>query len=170
MEDGIKPELANASALLRRCVSVDIEVDPATSRILSFAAVRPGRDGSCVFRRGSLVEALTRLDQFASPTDFLLGHNIIHFDLNHLAAASAELMIVRKPAIDTLSWLNPLAFPRNPYHHLVKHYQDGRLQAGHVNDPELDAHLVLEVLQSQITALAELREQNPASRSPRFTG
>jgi ATP-dependent DNA helicase RecQ len=31
--------------------------------------------------------------------------------------------------IDTL-WLNPLAFPRNPYHHLVKHYQDGRLQAG----------------------------------------
>ena len=29
--------------------------------------------------------------------------------------------------IDTL-WLNPLAFPRNPYHHLVKHYHDGRLR------------------------------------------
>lgn len=31
--------------------------------------------------------------------------------------------------IDTL-WLNPLAFPRNPYHHLVKHYQDGRDSEG----------------------------------------
>ena len=40
--------------------------------------------------------------------------------------------------------LNPLAFPRNPYHHLVKHYQDGQLNRGRVNDPELDARLALD--------------------------
>lgn len=38
-----------------------------------------------------------------------------------------------------------LAFPRNPYHHLVKHYPHGQLQRGRWNDPELDARLTLEV-------------------------
>ncbi len=62
--------------------------------------------------------------------------------------------------IDIL-WLKPLAFPRNPYHHLVKHYQDGRLAAGHINDPELDAQLVLEVLANQIDAFQNLAESEP---------
>ena len=62
--------------------------------------------------------------------------------------------------MDTL-WLNPLAFPRNPYRHLVKHYQDGRLQAGHVNDPELDARLALQVLADQLTAFARLEKDVP---------
>jgi ATP-dependent DNA helicase RecQ len=44
---------------------------------------------------------------------------------------------------------------------LVKHYQDGRLQAGHVNDPELDAELVLTVLVNQIDALVEIGRVNP---------
>ena len=62
--------------------------------------------------------------------------------------------------IDTL-WLNPLAFPRNPYHHLVKHYQDGRLQVGHVNDPEQDARLALQVLADQIAAFTRLGQEAP---------
>ena len=61
--------------------------------------------------------------------------------------------------IDTL-WLNPLAFPRNPYHYLVKHYQDGRLQTGHVNVPEFDARLVFEVLENQIKEFRRLNEQS----------
>src|SRR4029450_13488522 len=67
--------------------------------------------------------------------------------------------IFRSP-IDTL-WLNPLAFPRNPYHHLVKHYHDGRLQAGHVNDPELDARLVFQVLRNQLAALTQRNADQP---------
>ena len=62
--------------------------------------------------------------------------------------------------IDTL-WLNPLAFPRNPYHHLVKHYHDGRLATGHVNDPELDARLVFVVLANQLDALGKLGSDAP---------
>ena len=54
--------------------------------------------------------------------------------------------------MDTLR-LNPLAFPRNPYHHLVKHYQDGQLRRGRINDPELDARLALEVFDNQREAL-----------------
>ena len=66
----------------------------------------------------------------------------------------------QKPAVDTLR-LNPLAFPRNPYHHLVKHYQDGRLQGGHLNDPLKDAQLALEVFRDQHEALKTLNESNP---------
>ena len=54
--------------------------------------------------------------------------------------------------MDTLH-LSPLAFPSNPYHHLVKHYQDGRLKRGRVNDPELDSRLALEVFHDQQRAL-----------------
>ena len=54
--------------------------------------------------------------------------------------------------MDTLR-LSPLAFPRNPYHHLVKHYQDGGLRRGRVNDPELDARLALEVFGDQVKKL-----------------
>ena len=160
MEDGIRPAPAHASALLGNCVSIDLEVDPSTARILSFAAVRPGQDTALVHRSGDLAAALRRLDAFTRESAYLLGHNIIGFDLHHLAAASGGLESIRKPAIDTL-WLNPLAFPKNPYHHLVKHHQDGRLQAGHVNDPELDARLVIDVLRNQIEALAALGEREP---------
>ena len=73
--------------------------------------------------------------QKSAEAEHLLGHNIIRHDLPHLVAVRPKLANIFRSPIDTL-WLNPLAFPRNPYHHLVKHYQDGRLQAGHVNDPE----------------------------------
>ncbi len=54
--------------------------------------------------------------------------------------------------VDTLR-LGPLAFPRNPYHNLVKHYQDGGLKRGRINDPELDSRLALEVFADQQEAL-----------------
>ena len=58
------------------------------------------------------------------------------------------------PAVDTL-WLNPLAFPRNPYHHLVKHYQDGQLKRERRNDPSLDAQLALRVFRDQQAQLLD---------------
>ena len=79
-----------------------------------------------------------KLDELADGASFVLGHNLIAFDLPHLAAAKPDLRLLKLPAMDTLM-LSPLAFPRNPYHHLVKHYQDGGLKRGRVNDPELDA-------------------------------
>ena len=160
MEDGIHPHAANAGSLLRLCVSIDLEIDPKTNRLQCFAAVRQDQDESFVFKRGNLAEALEALDRFSDVAEFVLGHNFIAFDARHLEAAKRDLRLLKKPIIDTL-WLNPLAFPRNPYHHLVKHYQDGRLQAGHVNDPELDAKLVVTVLSNQIEALSEIDHADP---------
>ena len=152
--------MAMADDLLSRCVAVDLEVDPRTARIFAFAAVRGEGEDKLVFRRGKLEEALDRLEAFAGDADFLAGHNIIHFDLPHLAAVRPRLAALGRRPIDTL-WLNPLAFPRNPYHRLVKHHQDGRLQAGHVNDPELDARLVFEVLGNQLDAFRQLARDAP---------
>ena len=135
-------------------LSLDLEVGKRDGRIRAFAAVRSDTDGSFNFPPGTLATALGELDAFAEGADYLLGHNLIAFDLPRLSAANADLQLLRLPAVDTLR-LSPLAFPRNPYHHLVKHYQDGQLKRGRINDPELDARLTLSVLQDQQTAFRE---------------
>ena len=143
-----------------RCLSIDLEVGVKDNRIHQLAAVRGDNNKSFIQGKLSLSDALLKLDAFAENLSFLLGHNIIEFDLPHLRAAKSDLSILDLPSIDTLR-LNPLAFPRNPYHRLVKHYQDGQLHRGKLNDPELDARLTLNVFHDQRNAFVELAEQEP---------
>ncbi|WP_371039310.1 RecQ family ATP-dependent DNA helicase [Rhodosalinus sp. FB01] len=145
---------------LAKAVSIDLEVDPKTARIFSFAAVDGTGDHVLRHDRGELEAALDRLEAFCAGAEFLVGHNILRHDLPHLVASRARLAELSAAPIDPL-WLNPLAFPRNPYHHLVKHHHDGRLEAGHVNDPELDARLVFGVLANQIAAFGDLARTSP---------
>jgi ATP-dependent DNA helicase RecQ len=143
---------------LSGCVSIDLEVDPKSARLFAFAAVRG--EAALVHKGAALDLALDRLEAFCDGAAHLVGHNILRHDLPHLVANRARLAGLGAAPIDTL-WLNPLAFPRNPYHHLVKHYHDGRLQVGHVNDPEQDARLALQVLADQITAFTRLGQEAP---------
>ncbi|MFV0333375.1 MAG: RecQ family ATP-dependent DNA helicase [Tropicimonas sp.] len=148
------------AAFLRRCLSIDLEVNPKTAEIFAFAAVRlndalPPQSGKKPTERD-----LDRLEAALVEVDFPIGHNFLRHDMEHLLAVRPWLAKALAAPIDTL-WLNPLAFPRNPYHHLVKHYQDGRLQAGHVNDPVLDARLVFEVLANQFEAFERLGAEQP---------
>ena len=138
-------------------LALDLEVGRKDDLIHAFGAVRSWSGKDRTFHGGDLDTALKDLDAFAKGADYLLGHNLIAFDLPHLSAAKPDLRLLRLPAVDTLR-LNPLAFPRHPYHHLVKHYQDGQLKRGRVNDPELDARLSLDVFSDQQKAL---REANP---------
>ena len=153
-EDAMGAERDTTTNLSDRCLSLDLEVGVTDRRIHGFAAVRPDMGQSLRYPagRGGLAAALNKLDDLADGVDFLLGHNIMDFDLPHLRAANPNLRLLRLPAVDTLR-LNPLAFPRNPYHHLVKHYQDGQLKRGRINDPDLDARLTLEVFDDQQKAL-----------------
>lgn len=147
-------------ALLSRCLAVDLEVDPSTARVFAIAAVRHD-DRSVLNTRGEpSVRQLDNLEAAIGDVDHPIGHNFLSHDMQHLIAARPRLARMMDAPIDTL-WLNPLAFPRNPYHHLVKHYQDGRLAKGHVNDPELDARLVFEVLANQLDAFATLKKTQP---------
>ena len=159
MADGDESEfIGNVDVLLRSCLALDIEVDQH-ERIYALAAIR-GADSfkwSHPKARGAwyatdLTAALKELDDFADGSEVLLGHNLIRFDIPYLRAANASLRLLDLPVLDTL-WLSPLAFPRNPYHHLVKPYQDGQITRGRVNDPELDARLTLELAANQLEAL-----------------
>ena len=125
-------------------------MDRKTGRIHAFGAVRSDTGAVCS-GKGSAAK-LSRLDDFAEGADVLLGHNLIAFDVPHLQAAMPRLELLKLPQVDTLR-LSPLAFPRNPYHHLVKHYQDGRLGRGQVNNPELDARIALKLFEDQWRAL-----------------
>lgn len=146
--------------VLRRCISVDLEVDPATATIFAFAVVRDDTRAPILAKKHDLAAALDHLEAELAEVEHLIGHNIIRHDLPHIVAVRPRLAAMARSPIDTL-WLNPLAFPRNPYHHLVKHYHDGRLQAGHINDPEMDARLVFEVLLNQLAALKQQSAEQP---------
>ncbi len=142
------------------CLAIDLEVGRDTGRIHQLAGVRGDGSDTLAFPPGTLPDALTAVDRLAESADFLLGHNLIAFDLPQLRAAQPNLRLLGKPAIDTLR-LNPLAFPRNPYHHLVKHYQDGQLLGNRRNDPLLDAELALQVFADQEFSLRTMRETAP---------
>ena len=138
------------------CLSLDLEVGRHDERIHSFSAIAPGTGETLTFadKNDSLDGALTRLDEMAEGNAFVLGHNLIHFDLPRLRAVASQLRPHKMPAVDTLI-LNPLAFPQNPCHYFVKHYKDGQLRRGRINAPELDARLTLEVFQNQQSALRD---------------
>ncbi|MCY4618252.1 MAG: RecQ family ATP-dependent DNA helicase [Chloroflexi bacterium] len=138
------------------CFSIDLEVGIDDRRIHKLAGVRSDTNQGLSYGKvgADLGLALARLDELATGADVLLGHNLIVFDRPHLEAVSPNLRMLRLPVIDTL-WLNPLAFPRNPYHYLVKHYQDGQLKRGSISDPELDARLALQLFSDQLEALRE---------------
>ena len=136
---------------MARLLSIDLE---GKENISAIGAIRTGR--STVFtwhgRSDGLRSALARLDEFAQGASYLVGHNIIEHDLKLLARHGPDLKLLDLPAIDTL-YLSPLAFPENPYHHLVKQYQEPALARVQVNDPLLDAELTLELLADIADAL-----------------
>ena len=155
------PQAAGGEPYRPRCISLDLEVGREDGRIRALGAIRGDTDErfSHSQRRG-ISEALSRLDDLADGASFVLGHNVIGFDLPHLRSARPGLRLLKLPVIDTLR-LSPLAFPRHPYHHLVKHYQDGGLIRDTRNNPLLDAGLALEVFGEQRAELLRLRHRSP---------
>ena len=83
-------ERETTTNLSQHCLSLDLEVGVKDCRIHGFAAVRPDTGQPLLFPAGSssLAAALAKLDDFADAADFVLGHNLIDFDLPHLQAAA----------------------------------------------------------------------------------
>ena len=81
------------------------------------AAVRADTGDRLVHSAGGLSEALLKLDELTDEASFVLGHNLIAFDLPHLAAAKPELRLLTLPAVDTLR-LIPTVIDQNPCAHL----------------------------------------------------
>ena len=107
---------------LSRCLSLDLEVGRDDGRIHAFAGCERTRTGASCFAAAIWRRRWWNWNDLADGASFVLGHNLIAFDLPHLTAAKPGLRLLKLPTVDTLR-LSPLAFPRNPYHHLVKHYR-----------------------------------------------
>ena len=132
-------------------LSIDLE---GSERIGAIGAIRTDRSTTFTWRGDStgLPAVLAALEEFAEGASYLVGHNIIEHDLELLATHASDLSLLNLPAVDTL-YLSPLAFPKNPYHRLVKQYQEPALARVQVNDPLLDAELTLELLADVADAL-----------------
>jgi ATP-dependent DNA helicase RecQ len=125
-------------------LSIDLE---GSENIHAIGAIRTDRSTAFTWSggRNGLPAALAALDEFSAGASYVVGHNIIEHDLELLAKHASHLELLNLAAIDTL-YLSPLAYPENPYHHLVKQYQEPALARAQVNDPLLDAELTLELL------------------------
>ncbi|WP_051822762.1 RecQ family ATP-dependent DNA helicase [Desulfonatronum thiodismutans] len=138
---------------LRNGVAIDLEIHPEEDRLLKIGAVdlldRERRLFQGDFHAGN---ALAKIDSFFTNRSFLLGHNILGHDLPWLREHFPAASILKLPPLDTL-YLSPLAFPRNPYHHLVKDY---KLVKVAVNDPVQDCLQAERVFLDEIEALRRL--------------
>jgi ATP-dependent DNA helicase RecQ len=124
-----------ADAAITASVFVDLEIHPETQVLLKIGAWRAA-DERGFYRQGNIdpSEDLQALLYFIGDSRFIIGHNIEQHDWPYLCEKELAFSELSPCLIDTLV-LNPLAFPANPYHRLVKDY---KLQRESVNDPVED--------------------------------
>lgn len=145
-------------AVLRNvCIAIDLEIGRESGSIHRFAAILG--EEVLRFSKSELWSGFRLLEDLSQRASYVVGHNIIAFDLPHLRATDPDLKLLQLPVIDTLR-LSPLAFPRNPYHRLVKHYKDGGLLRFSANDPALDTRISLQLLSDEEEALQKLAAEN----------
>jgi ATP-dependent DNA helicase RecQ len=145
----------HAADLVRRSLIVDLEV-AHTGRILEVGAVL----GETTFRgreEGARGGCLAELARLAVRAECVLGHNLLRHDLPRIREIAPEHPILRLPVIDTLV-LSPLAFPKNPYHRLVKDY---KLVRESVNDPVADARQAASLFADEVHAFEVLQRTDP---------
>lgn len=140
--------------LLAQCLILDLETT-LDGKLLKIGAIRGDRE---FVRTGRFdtQSSLKELDQFAADAQYLLGHNLIGHDIKVLNSLSDSIQITRLPVIDTL-YLSPLAFPKNPYHHLIKGY---KLVRSGKNDPVKDCKLSRKLFRDEWKAFSEMAEEN----------
>lgn len=146
------------SAYIQQGVALDLEVHPQEDQLLKIGALWLATRTGRAFQGGfDPRDALSGLDETFRDATFLLGHNIIGHDLPWLRRHHPDTGFLLLPALDTLI-LSPLAFPRNPYHHLVKDY---KLVRASINDPVKDCVQTARVFLDEIEAFRHLpHEQN----------
>lgn len=142
--------------LMAQTIALDLEISRNGRHLKQIGAMYQGRrfeyNGAT-----PISEALSELDTFGTRARYLLGHNILNHDLPFLKAIAPRLPLLELPVFDTL-FLSPLAFPRNPYHRLVKDY---KLVRSAVNDPLEDVRLAISVFSDQLESFSHLGRHFP---------
>lgn len=130
---------------------IDLEISEDSKRILDYGAIK----SSGQYLHESSLQAF---QSFLAETDYLCGHNVIHFDLVYLNEVMSFAMLnldrLETKTIDTL-YLSPLLFPQRPYHALSK---DDKLQSEELNNPLNDAKKAQELFYDEVEAYKALPE------------
>lgn len=121
-----------------RLLFIDTEVN-ANGVVTQIWAV--DESGACIFHGSNKSE----FNNIAKNYDILVGHNILHHDIEFIAKdVKIDLHILQKPIIDTL-WLSTLLFFEKPYHRLTKDYKLYQSNTEKHNNPLEDAKLCLQL-------------------------
>ena len=77
---------------LRNCLSLDLEIDQ-DSRLIAVAAYRPDTGDELHFESDHARHpaSIRRIDQLSQGAAFIMGHNILKFDVPHLRAINPDL-------------------------------------------------------------------------------
>ena len=142
-------------------LSLDLEITKDGKRLTHMGAVMLSiNDAEQTYEvRSNTEKTLARLNELAESADFVLGHNVLHHDIPWLKSHSQtqESTLFKLPIIDTL-FLSPLAFPKNPYHRLVKDY---KLVKDSFNNPVADARLALSIFKDQLASFEQQYQSTP---------
>ncbi|TFA85131.1 ATP-dependent DNA helicase RecQ [Pseudomonas sp. LAIL14HWK12:I2] len=139
----------------------DLEVVPSRdskpAKITMVGAFRPDTCQELELKISKdLPQALSELDALGEGADCVLGHNIIAHDLPLLKSCAPNLSLHSLSVVDTLR-LSPLAFPKNPYHRLIKDY---KLIRESLNSPLGDCKSTLALFQDQQDSFTDLQMTN----------
>lgn len=138
-------------------LSLDLEISKDGKRLWHLGAVL-GDNIIDLRNKNAYKEGIAKLNQLAASAHFVLGHNLGEHDLPWLYQQKVSCQHLQAlPIIDTL-FLSPLAFPKNPYHRLVKDY---KLVKDSYNDPVADAKLALSIFTDQWHAFMEQYQKQP---------
>ncbi len=134
---------------IERILFLDIETSDEGT-IYGLGAVFGDRKPLRASNAKAVQEALPILRIWANEADFVCGHNSLLHDFPLLEKTPFG-SIMKEKRLDTLL-LSPLAFPKKPYHALVK---EGKLVSASRNDPVADSTCCSKVLQECVIALSK---------------
>jgi len=110
------------------------------------------------FNTTQVKQALKKVEQYAAKLPlFVGGHNIYGHDLPILLENGSCPPLHALPIIDTL-YLSPLAFPENPYHHLIK---NDKITYSSQSNPLNDCYAAKELLNDILDSFNKINSRNP---------
>jgi len=132
----------------KRIISIDFEFDKKNDNLYCAGVYIPAEDHIQEWKinKNNETTQLEKFDTLCSKYEIILGHNILDHDLKLLGQFYPHLRLLNKPVIDTLL-LSPLAFPKHPYHRLIKDY---KLVKSAKNHPGEDSKLAWILFRDEI--------------------
>ena|GEM_PF-3651212 len=113
----------NQTEILRRSISIDLEVGPRIAKISAFAAVAFDPETPSLVANANVDADFPKPEAFCQRFDHVIGHNILRHDLQHLAAASSRFAALSRAAASvSYSLLSAVRQSQQERRHILRSY------------------------------------------------